>query len=131
MIPEVLTLIINLIVLILASTSLGFVNKCNGDLTIVKNTNYFLIVFSIIFMILSAYLIYGEQVGMKVDISKETIDMFILMGGIILFQFGLIQYAVLNTVKCNDSNLENCYRAFMVMGILLLILGTVSMKEMI
>ena len=130
---EVSILVIAIAVFVTASVSLSYANSCTaGNLTIVKNTNYFLMCWSAILMVSFAFIIYQEYTkGTKLshqgeDIVMKLLPTLTLVSGVIIGQFGLIQYAALSNVACGgvtQTNLQNCYSVFMALGVILFVVG--------
>ena len=118
MLSEIIILVLNVIVLVIASVSLGYVSKCgnHGNLTIIKNTNYCMLLLSILLIFGCGYSLYhGKEI-----ISEEKFSTMTLIAGILLFQFGLVQYASMSNIMCGDAttqeNIQNCYKAYMIIG---------------
>jgi len=135
MITEGFLFAICLIILVTASVSLGFANKCSGNLNIIKNTNYFLIVMSLCFMGILGWVLYEEYKGSAKFDNNTMLPMAVLIGGISILQMGILQYSCMQNINCGDSttqnNIANSYIVFMSLGLIMSVLGFLMYIEFV
>jgi hypothetical protein len=118
---------VSLTVFVTSAVSLGYVTKCKPTgLDVLTKSNYAVMLASGAVGCFAGYMAYQKHTGKAVNDYSEYLPQITGVGGIILLQLGVTQYAVMTQVSCDEEskkNISNCYSLFMALGMGLTILG--------